>query len=85
MILLLIACFRAEVVNACDVDSAACLACEDDAACAYVGNPCTDTVYCAHEDASIAVIEIGCSAALERTWPSEDTCKCVARECSHAP
>lgn len=76
LLLLLVACNRAEPVDACDVDSAACLACASDDECAWGGNPCTDTVYCAHVDASVSVVQIGCSEALERRWPAPEDCAC---------
>lgn len=79
--LLLTGCRTATVVNGCDVGEEACLPCEADTECGYGGNACTETVYCAHEDAPIAVIEIGCDAALEHRWPAEESCRCVGGKC----
>lgn len=74
-------CKQATVVNGCDYGQEACLECAADSECRYAGNPCTETVYCAHDDASIAVIEIGCDAAIEYAWPDAGTCQCVERRC----
>ncbi len=88
---LLLACRTATVVDACAADPARCLACERDADCAFGGNPCTDTVYCAHRDAEIAVIEIGCDAAIEYAWPDDAACTCagevagVGAVCAYTP
>ena len=84
---LLVACPRpAEVVVACDeptADTGSCRPCEDDQDCGFSGNPCTETVYCAHVDTPIAVIEIGCSAALEHRWPDDQQCACVSGACAY--
>jgi hypothetical protein len=80
-LLLLIACRTATVVDACASDPEWCPTCADAADCAYTGNPCTATVYCAHVDAPIAVIQIGCDPAIEYTWPAADTCGCEAGVC----
>ena len=77
--LLLLACRTAEVVDWCA--DTACSTCADDAACAYQGNACTETVYCAPTDASIMVIDIGCSPELEYAWPDPATCRCVDGSC----
>lgn len=79
--ILLLACRLATPVDACDLDPANCLPCSRDADCGYSGNPCLETVYCAHKDAQIAVIEIGCSSALEYAWPDEASCRCVENAC----
>ncbi len=79
---LLLACRTATIVDACDEDLAFCLPCETDAECVLGGNPCLETVYCQHEDAGIAVIEIGCSAAVEYRWPDASACTCEAGVCS---
>jgi hypothetical protein len=76
MLLWILACRLATPVDACADDASACVACTDDAECAYTGNACLDTVYCAHQDASIAVAQLGCSAALEHRWPDPSTCVC---------
>lgn len=82
MFLFLLACRMATPVSACDLDEANCIACQRDAECGYTGNACTETVYCAHQDASIAVIEIGCSKAVEYQWPDASTCGCVDGFCA---
>ncbi|MFZ5477259.1 MAG: hypothetical protein ACOZNI_10845 [Myxococcota bacterium] len=79
MLLLFFACRVAEVVDWCDENP--CLACEGDAECGFTGNACVETVYCAHDDEQIAVIEIGCSEATEYAWPSDDACACVDGAC----
>lgn len=79
--LLLFACPRATVVDACLEDPDLCPACEGDADCGFTGNSCTDTVYCAHDEAQISVIQIGCSPALERRWPPDEACGCVDTVC----
>ncbi|MDP2316605.1 MAG: hypothetical protein Q8P41_27170 [Pseudomonadota bacterium] len=79
---LLLACRTATVVNACDLDPSLCLACSTDDECVYTGNACTETVYCAHEDAPIAVVQIGCDRVAEYAWPAPETCRCVAGACS---
>ena len=84
MLLLFSACRTASVVDACDLDDSLCLSCASDAACGYTGNACTDTVYCAHQDAEITVVEIGCDPAVEYAWPADDTCRCVASACTAA-
>lgn len=71
----------AEVVDACVETPEVCTACTEDADCAYQGNACTETVYCASVGAGIAVVEIGCSAATEHPWPDPDTCTCQAGVC----
>lgn len=83
-LLLLPGCPRATVVDACVEDPALCPACEGDLDCAFTGNPCTDTVYCAHVDAPISVIQIGCSPALERRWPPDEDCACIDAVCRSA-
>ncbi len=86
MLVVLLACASpAVVIDACVDDPSLCTPCEADADCAYTGNPCTETVYCASTDAAIAVIEIGCSAATERPWPAPETCACDAGTCRSGP
>lgn len=80
-LLLLLACPRATVVDACLEDPELCPACEGDEDCGFSGNPCTDTVYCAHDAAELAVVQIGCSEALERRWPPDEDCACVDAIC----
>jgi hypothetical protein len=75
---------RAEVVNHCDTASSTCSPCASDADCAFTGNACTETVYCAHRDASIVVITIGCDPAAEYSWPDDDECACVAATCRYS-
>lgn len=81
MFLLLLACRVATVVDWCVDNPGECDTCEADADCQYGGNPCTETVYCAHASASIAVIQIGCDEALEYAWPEPSTCACRAGVC----
>ena len=76
-LLALAACHPATPVDLCDVDTDQCLPCSSDTECNFVGNPCLDTVYCAQEDASVAVPEIGCTSASEYTWPDNSECRCV--------
>jgi hypothetical protein len=81
--LVLAGCRQATVVDACSLEGdGMCPVCESDEQCHYTGNPCLATVYCAHEDAQIAVIEIGCEAATEYAWPDDATCRCVANACT---
>lgn len=80
-LLLLAACRQATVVDACLDEPDLCPACAEDADCALGGNACTETVYCLHEDATFAVIQIGCSKALEYDWPPADTCGCIDTVC----
>ena len=82
---------RAEVVDVCDRDDPAdpadtgigqtCLPCASDAECVFQGNPCLETVACANVDDWLAFASLGCSAALERRWPSDDECACIDAEC----
>jgi hypothetical protein len=86
ILLLFLACRVPDRVDACDLRSDdpeldMCPACTTDAECSWVGNPCTDAVYCAHKDAPLAVIAIGCSKAMEYRWPSEADCGCVEGAC----
>lgn len=74
---------QATVVNACDQNADLCLPCTSDADCGFTGNPCTETVLCAHRDAAIATIELGCDEALEYAWPDDDECQCQGT-CQHA-
>jgi hypothetical protein len=74
------------VIVACEdppIDTGSCRPCAGDGDCAFSGNPCTATVYCAHVDTPIAVIDLGCSAALERRWPDDERCACVAGACGY--
>lgn len=82
-LLLLLGCpAPAEVVDWCAAHPDDCLACEADADCAFGGNPCTEVVYCAHVDQPIAVVQIGCSEALEHPWPPSAACGCVDGACA---
>jgi len=81
-LLLLLACHPpAEVVDACVEDPGLCAPCAGSHECVFMGNPCTDTVFCAQQDASIAVVAIGCSSAIERSWPDDRQCQCVEAVC----
>lgn len=79
--ILLIACRTAEVVDVCVEDPEACAGCTEDEQCLLGGNPCLETVYCGQEGSMPAVIEIGCSEALEYAWPPKETCGCVEGTC----
>lgn len=80
-VLFVASCRTAEVVSWCDEHPGECAACASDDDCKYSGNPCTETVYCAHRDAGISVVEIGCDSALEYAWPDPSTCQCDASVC----
>ena len=75
-------CRQATVVDGCDVSEEACLACSTSDECAFTGNECLETVYCAHVDAPINVIEIGCEDIAEYSWPDAENCACVEGYCS---
>ena len=81
LLALLLACRVASAVDACESDVATCLACASSDECGYTGNPCTSTVFCAQEDAGIAVVSIGCESMVEYSWPADDTCVCLADVC----
>lgn len=83
MLLLLLACRTAEVIDACAADPELCPTCTSSAECEYTGNPCNDTVFCAHRAAPVSVTAIGCDAALEYSWPDDATCQCVASVCEY--
>ncbi len=72
---------RAEVEDVCLDDDDTCPVCESDDECVFMGNPCTDYVACAHTDAELAFVDIGCSEALERRWPEPEECGCVQQVC----
>ena len=82
LLLGLLGCPRAEVVDYCTEED--CPPCARDAECVFTGNACTDTVYCAHEDSEIAVVQIGCSKAQERRWPDPSACVCADTVCQSA-
>lgn len=67
---------QATVVNACAQDEALCLPCASDRDCRFTGNPCTETVYCAHRDAPVVTVDLGCDEALEYGWPDDSECRC---------
>lgn len=81
LLLALLACRTATVVDACVEHPDLCPACASEDDCVLGGNPCLETALCAHRDAEIAVIEIGCSEALEYDWPPPETCGCVEGIC----
>jgi len=72
---------EAEVDDYCLGNPDACPACASDDACVFMGNACTDDVACAHVDADLAFVQIGCSEAQERRWPKDETCACVEQVC----
>lgn len=89
ILLLVLGCHReADVVDCLDPglaeDTAACPECSGDGACAFGGNSCTETVYCAPVDGEIAVVQIGCSEALTYRWPDEEECVCDAGVCVYS-
>lgn len=72
---------EAEVRDVCVEDPDLCPPCAADSECVFQGNACTDYVACAHPDAGLAFVEIGCSEALERRWPEDEACACVDQVC----
>lgn len=85
LVLWWIGCKAAEVVDVCAaqvLDTGACLPCEGPADCVFTGNPCLDTVYCAHQGTPLAVAELGCSEAVEYRWPPAEACTCVDGVCA---
>lgn len=81
--LLLSGCRDATVIDACLEEPERCLPCAGDQDCTYQGNACTETVYCAHVEAEIPVVQIGCSGALEYDWPEPESCICQEGSCHH--
>lgn len=75
----------AEVREPCVDDPALCPACDQDSQCVFGGNRCHDTVDCAHVDAGLAYTMIGCSAALEHSWPPDSACVCLQSTCALDP
>lgn len=82
--LLLGGCRSAEVVNHCLKADGNCSPCASSADCVFSGNSCTETVFCAHKDAPITVIDIGCSEQLEYSWPDPEECACVNSVCQYS-
>lgn len=78
---LLAACRVATPIDACDLGEEYCPSCSSDAECSWGGNACTESVYCGHQDAGVAVVQIGCSKALEYRWPDAAACGCVEGVC----
>jgi hypothetical protein len=74
---------QANVVDHCIQNPGACPPCASSAECTFTGNPCTETVFCTHRSAGVAVIEIGCDEALEYSWPDAEECACAASTCRH--
>ena len=72
---------EAEVHDVCVEDPDLCPPCTADSECVFQGNSCTDYVACAHPDADLAFVQIGCSEALERRWPENEACACVDQVC----
>jgi len=66
---------EADLVDACD-DQEECTPCERDAECVIAHNPCTETAVCGHADDNLAVVQIGCDAALEYHTPPPERCLC---------
>lgn len=82
--LMLAGCRSAEVVNHCLNADENCLPCASAADCGFTGNACTKTVFCAHREADISVVQIGCDEAIEYSWPDPEECACVASVCQYA-
>lgn len=80
-LLLLLACRVAEVTEPCLDDPELCPPCSSDDECSLQGNPCLETVACAHEDAGLAFVQIGCSKGTEYAWPEPEVCQCVDEVC----
>lgn len=75
---------QATVVDACDKSETLCLPCSSDAECGFTGNNCTETVYCTHSDAQIAVVQIGCDDITTYSWPADEQCACEQGRCRYA-
>ncbi|MCB9568979.1 MAG: hypothetical protein H6710_17480 [Myxococcales bacterium] len=72
---------KASVDDPCVDDPELCPPCASDDECVFQGNACTDYVACAHVNAELAFVQIGCSEALERRWPDDEACLCVESVC----
>lgn len=81
VVLLAPACRVADVFEPCVDDPGSCPACAGDDDCAFQGNDCTDSVACAHVEAGLAFIDIGCLEGSEYAWPPDDECRCVEAVC----
>ena len=82
---------EAAIVDACD-DGASrdtgwvCHPCDRDEDCVITGNPCSDVATCAHVDDVVPSIDLACNRPLERRWPDDTTCACLADGyCSYVP
>jgi hypothetical protein len=75
------ACRVATVYEPCVDDPGSCPACAGDEDCSFQGNDCTESVYCAHLDAGLTFIEIGCLESAVYSWPPDDECRCVEAVC----
>lgn len=85
LLVLLVACGpEATPVDLCVGTAVPCPPCGGDAECVFQGNPCLETVDCAHREAGLAYIQIGCSPAQEKRWPADDQCVCEASVCRSA-
>ena len=73
---------EAELVSDCQGED--CTPCDDAAACVIAHNPCTETAVCGHVDDDLAVVQIGCSAALEYDTPDASLCTCEDAVCTAA-
>lgn len=84
LLIALLSCRLATVSEPCVDDPQLCPACESDNDCAFMGNSCYETVDCAHVDAGLAYPELGCSQALEYSWPDDSECVCRASVCRYS-
>lgn len=88
-IALLLGCTAVRTRNLCEADGMEhigagemprdCHRCESDADCGFTGNVCTGEVFCAHHDAEVVSIDIGCSP--EPSMPDESGCICRDGHC----
>jgi hypothetical protein len=82
LLLVLVGCRQAEVIDACSLGAEYCPSCITNEECLFSGNACTEAVYCAHQEAGVSVVQIGCDEALEYAWPDDSACQCQAGACA---
>jgi len=83
-LLLFAGCRSAEVRNFCLEAEGNCPPCASNAECVFAGNSCTETVFCVRSGSAPAVIQIGCSEALEYSWPDPEECACIDSVCRYS-